>query len=236
MKAARKRAQAIAQGRGRDARVVFPLAFDTAARISARPLEVFRTDPTQLANGLTELQQALGADGIVCALAGGMEKASAADGVLDVATIAARGQVAASLEACRRLRASQGDAVALLAGLSGPATLARDFAVDLATAGAAFGALLKLFCEAGADVLLAFEAVPPPADEAYVDSLRTAGNIARFHQASLLGWDLPGLAAPARIALEAPSVGPAGIVTTAAPVAADADITALRAWLTGVTA
>ena len=49
MKAVRKRAQAIAKGRGRDHRVIVPLAFETAARISARPLDAFRNDPTQLA-------------------------------------------------------------------------------------------------------------------------------------------------------------------------------------------
>ena len=64
MKPARKRAQAIAQGRGRNERVVSPLAFAVAARISARPLAEFRSDATQLANGLGELQQALAADGL----------------------------------------------------------------------------------------------------------------------------------------------------------------------------
>ena len=44
---------------------------------------------------------AIGADGIVVACAGGMERASST--TLDAATIVANGPVAASLEACRRL-------------------------------------------------------------------------------------------------------------------------------------
>ena len=66
--------QAIAKGRGRDARVIVPLAFEVAARISARPLDAFRNDPTQLTNALTELHGAIRADGIVVALAAGMER------------------------------------------------------------------------------------------------------------------------------------------------------------------
>lgn len=231
MKPPRKRVQAIAQGRGRDQRVVVPLAFEVAARISARPPDVFRSDPTQLANGLGELQQAIAADGVVCALAGGMERASSSDGVLAVERLVTNGPLAASLEACRRLRAVHGDALALLAGVSGPATLARDFAVDDARAAAAFGALCKAFCEAGADVLLVVEEAAVPSGEDYADGLRTAANIARFHQACLLGGEGTGLPQPVTIALETPGPGAAGIVTTAAPVPADADIAALRAWV-----
>jgi len=64
--AARKRVEAIAKGRGRNHRVVVPLAFEVAARISARPADQFRNDATQLANGLGELQRAIDADGIAC--------------------------------------------------------------------------------------------------------------------------------------------------------------------------
>ena len=232
MKPARKRAQAIAQGRGRGDSLVIPLAFEVAARISARPPDEFREDPTQLANGLGELQQALGADGIVCALAGGMELASAAGAGLAIDALAGRGPVAASLEACRRLRAVHGDAVALLVGLTGPATLARQFGVDVASAAAGFGALLKVFCEAGADVLLAIEDEGADcADEAWQDGVRTAANIARFHHASLLGWQLAGLPGPARVPLEAPVAAPPGIVTTADFVAADADLGSLARWV-----
>ena len=232
MKPARRRAQAIAQGRGRNDRLVIPLAFEVAARISARPLEEFRNDATQLANGLGELQQALAADGLVCALANRMELASAAGGGLDVERICAQGPVGASLEACRRLRAVQGDEAALLAGLTGPATLATQFGVDVATAALAFGALVKAFCEAGADVLLLWEDedVDTGTDD-WQDGVKTAANIARFHQASLLGWNVAGLPAPRKMPLAAPTAPAPGIVTTAEVVPATADIEQLRQWV-----
>jgi hypothetical protein len=64
----RKRVQAMAQGRGAGERLVVPLALATAAQISARPLDEFFTDPTQLANGLLELQRAIASEGVVVAL------------------------------------------------------------------------------------------------------------------------------------------------------------------------
>jgi hypothetical protein len=236
VKPARKRAQAIAQGRGRNDRVVIPLAFEVAARISARPLAEFRHDATQLANGLAELQSAINADGMVCALAGGMEFEAAAGAGLDGERIATQGAVAASLEACRRLRASQGDNAALLAGLTGPATLARQFAVDITAATTSFAALVKAFCDAGADVILLMEDEGAACDgEDWQDGVKTAANIARFHQASLLVWQgAGGLAAPHGIALDAPQISGLGIVTTSALVPADADIEQLRLWVAGV--
>lgn len=236
MKPARKRAQAIAQGRGRSERLVIPLAFEVAARISARPLAEFRNDATQLANGLGELQQALQADGVVCALASRMEWESAASAGLDADHIVAHGAVAASLEACRRLREVHGDNLAVLAGLTGPASLAAQFAVDVGVACGAFGALVKAFCAAGADVILLLEdADPDCSGDAWQDGVKTAANIARFHQASLLAWNgAGGLAAPHTVALTAPAASGLGIITTAELVPADADIALLRHWVNTV--
>lgn len=236
VKPARKRAQAIAQGRGRSERVVIALAFEVAARISARPLAEFRNDATQLANGLGELQQALQADGVVCALASRMEWESAAGTGLDVDHIVAHGAVAASLEACRRLREVHGDNLALLAGLTGPATLAAQFAVDVNAACIAFGALVKAFCAAGADVIVLLEDTDSEcSSEAWQDGVKTAANIARFHQASLLAWNgMGGLAAPYALPLAAPAASGLGIITTAEVVPADADIELLRAWVNTV--
>ena len=231
--AARKRAQAIAQGRGRGARVVIPLAFEVAARIAARPSSEFRSDPTQLTNALVELQQVINADGVVVALAQGMEQASAAACVLDVDAMSTRGPLGASLEACRRLRATFADNAALLAGVTGPATLALEFATSLDTSAAAFTAVVKQFCAAGADVVLVFDEVGSD-HEAWQDSLRTAANIARFHQVSLLLWTGAALPAPHKLALDAVDASGLGIVTTAAFVAADADLEVLRRWVATV--
>lgn len=229
----RKRVQAMAQGRGAGERLVIPLAFDTAASISARPLEDFRHDPTQLANGLLELQRTLGADGVCVALADGMELASADGGDLDVELWCGDGtRVAASLEACRRLRATLGDGAALLAGLTGPATLAAQFGVDEARAGAAFTALVKRYCEAGCDLVLICES-SPSASADWTDALKTAANIARFHRAHalLVGVDGP-LPAPVQVALDDVRPGGAGLVTTAGVVPAETDLEALRSWVT----
>jgi len=234
-KPARKRVQAMAQGRGAGERLIVPLAFDTAASISARPLDDFRHDPTQLANGLLELHRAVGSDGICCALGG--EHPSEAGGPLDIELLCAPGtRVSAGLEACRRLRATVGDAAALLAGVTGPATLAARFDTDFATATAAFTALVKRYCDAGCDVIVVFEESQPGDADAWTDALRTAGNIARFHRALALSWDRDGpLPQPVKVELSAHAAG-AGVITTTGPVAADESIETLRAWVAGLRA
>jgi hypothetical protein len=231
MRPPRKRARAIAQGRGRDHRVVIPLAFEVAARISARPLDAFRNDPTQLANALSELNQAIGADGIICAAAGEMEWRSAGGQGLDVGRIVASGPVAASLEACRRLRQSVGDDAALLAGLTGPATLAQQFSTSRDAAAEAFCALVKHFCEAGVDVVLVFEGDDATQEESWLAGMRTADNIVRFHQSSLLLWRGDGFPAPHKLPLDAPAAEGIGFITTDARVPADADIAVLKRWV-----
>jgi hypothetical protein len=232
MKAPRKRAQAIARGRGRDLRVTIPFAFDVAARISARPRDEFRTDATQLANGLLELHRAIDADGIVCAAADRMEFDASADGVLDLEAITGSGRVAASLEACRRLRATLGDDVALLAALTGPATLAAQFTTDLEHAGSAFVTMTKTFCDAGVDVVLAVESDLPGDKAAWESALRTADNVTKFHRGALLLWEPAGpYPSPVRVPLERPAPGHTGFITTAEPVPADADIDLLRRWV-----
>lgn len=234
-KPARKRVQAMAQGRGAGERLAVPLALDTAARISARPLEEFHVDPTQLANGLAELQRAIGSEAICCALIDDFEYRSAG-GVPALDSMLAPGtRVAASLEACRRLRTTSGDAVALVAGLTGPATLARQFGSDLASAGALFCALAKEFCAAGADLILIFEAAEPAEPPVWEEVLKTTANIARFHRALTLLVDRPGpLPRAARVALEAPARGEAGITVTAGIVPADASLETLQAWVATV--
>lgn len=231
MKPARKRAQAIAKGRGRDARVVVPLAFEVAARISARPLDAFRNDATQLTNALTELHGAIRADGIVVALAGGMERDAGVGA--DAAAMSASGPVAASLEACRRLRQTQGEDVALVAGLTGPIALARELDVAPQAAADCFTGLVKAFCDAGADVVLVIDDAGAGADAAWQAAVKTADNIARFHQACLLGLDDGSLPTPVRQPLDAPAADGLGFIMTDTVVPAEADIERLRLWVAG---
>ncbi|MBI2799634.1 MAG: hypothetical protein HYX63_05015 [Gammaproteobacteria bacterium] len=232
IKPARKRVQAIALGRGATERVIGPLAFETAAQISARPLDEFRTDPTQLANGLNEFQRATATDFICCALANELELASSG-GVLTLEAWLTPGQrLYASLEACKRLRITVGDNVALLVGLTGPATLAAQFNAPLSAVSEIFSALVKHFCEAGADLVLVIDPTGSNADTGINDILRTASNIARFHRGLTLGWEpASSLPQPQRVPLASPLVAGAGITTTDTIVAADASIEAVRRWM-----
>ncbi len=231
---ARKRAQAIARGRGRDARLVIPFAFEVAARISARSVDEFLTDPTQLANSLAELHRAIDADGVLCADARGMELESAESAGLDVDRIVTNGRVGASLEACRRLRVTMGDNAALLAALSGPATLENQFGVSLTEASDAFTAIVRSFCDAGADGIIVMETVRPADGEGWEEGLITAKNIASFYNAMMYLWEVDGPAAnPVRTPLNAPQKDGVGLIMTQELVAADYDIEALRQWVAG---
>src|SRR5690242_2788987 len=100
--------------------VAVPLALHVSARIAERDAEEFAYDPTQLANALRDLVDAVDPDGVpVCD-----------PGVLladcqTVGDVVTSEQVAAAVEATRRLRTSFGDAIALVALLPGPAAIAR---------------------------------------------------------------------------------------------------------------
>jgi hypothetical protein len=100
----RAKAQAIATGRGGRHTLAVPLAPRLAARIAERPWEAFLTDPTQLANGLGDLLDAVRPDGVAVTL----PEMAAEPGHRD-----------AALEATRRLRGSHGDAAVLVAVLDG---------------------------------------------------------------------------------------------------------------------
>lgn len=107
---ARARAQAIAaqsrptQGGGRHTLAV-PLALRLAAKIAERPWEAFLSDPTQLANGLGDLLEAVRPDGVPVTLPAVL--AEDPDGA----------RFEAALEATRRLRVTVGDDAVLVAVL-----------------------------------------------------------------------------------------------------------------------
>ena len=230
----RERAQAIALGRARDVRLIVPFAFEVAARISARPLDDFFTDPTHLANGLSELHQATGADGILCADARGMELASAGTAGLDINHIVSNGRVGASLEACRRLRITLEKEGILLAAVSGPATLEKQFAVSGDDAVEAFAELVRHYCEAGADGIITVESELPGDNECWEDGLMTARNIAAFYRVMMYLWDSEGpLPNPVRTQLDAPQKDGEGLVMTCEAVPPNYDIEKLRHWVIG---
>jgi hypothetical protein len=99
---ARAKAQAIASRRGGQHTLAVPLAPRLAARIAERPWDVFLTDPTQLANGLGDLLDAVRPDGIAVTTPG---------------MAAVDGHRAAAVEATARLRTVAGDSAVLVAVL-----------------------------------------------------------------------------------------------------------------------
>ncbi|GAA1279721.1 hypothetical protein GCM10009609_49110 [Pseudonocardia aurantiaca] len=103
--APRARAQAIAARRGGQHTLAVPLALRLAAKIGERPWEAFLTDPTQLANGLGDLLQAVQPDGVVVTLP-------------EVLADDAGARLEAALEATRRLRATVRDDAVLVAVLA----------------------------------------------------------------------------------------------------------------------
>ncbi|WP_370326294.1 hypothetical protein [Euzebya sp.] len=190
-----------------------PLALGVAARIQERAPEDVVHDPTHLANALRDLVDACEPDGVP---------------VATPATLTAHGQASVTavatdtaVEATRRLRASMGDRLVLVACLPGAA----------ATEGGCTGLLDlgKAFLAAGADVIVVLDdagAAGAPLD--------TLGNIARFHQALALGtMEEYGLPLVRRQPLTAPVAG-AGVVLTDVDLPRDTDVTAVTDWVHAV--
>jgi hypothetical protein len=206
----RTRVRALAQRRGDGRGIAVPLAHRLAARIQERDWEDFTCDPTQLANGLRDLADAVGPDGLaVCLpdvlLEGGPDLLAGAQGT-------------AAIEATRRLRASMGDRVALVACLPGPADVHRGTDGVLAAA--------KEFLAAGADAIVV---LGPPGG-----SLSTLANVARFHQAVALGDDgAHGLPLVERRPLGDPSPA-VGLVLTDIHLARETDVSELEDWVFAV--
>jgi hypothetical protein len=206
----RARVRALAQRRGDGRGIAVPLAHRLAARIQERDWEDFTRDPTQLANGLRDLTDAVGPDGLPVCLPDVLLEGGA--------DVLASEQGAAAVEATRRLRASLGDRVALVACLPGPGE------VDGGTGGVLAAA--KEFLAAGADAIVVLGSA--------AGSLATLANVARFHQALALGdEEAHGLPLVERRPLDQPSPA-AGLVLTDVHLARDTDVSELEDWVVAV--
>lgn len=201
----RARAQAIAAKRGGQHTLVVPLAPRLAARIAERPYDAFLTDPTQLANGLGDLLDAVAADGVAVTLPGDLAEDPDGD------------RRDAALEATRRLRTSRADDAALLAVLDG----GREDLVEL----------VKAFLEAGADGIV-LDGTAGPIDPA---TARTVANLARFHRsmAHVVGADVSGLPGAEVVPHDAP-VPKSGLVLTDGECPEDTTVTTVIDWVAGV--
>ena len=206
----RSRVRALAQRRGDGRGIAVPLAHRLAARIQERDWEDFTCDPTQLANGLRDLADAVAPDGLAVCLPDVLLEGGA--------DLLAAGQGMAAVEATRRLRASMGDRVALVACLPGPAAVEGGPDGVLAAA--------KEFLAAGADAIV----VLGPA----AGSLSTLANVARFHQAVAVGDDpAHGLPLVERRTLDEPSPA-VGLVVTDVHLARETDVGELEDWVLAV--
>jgi len=120
---ARQRAQAIAGRRGGRHTLAVPLALRLAAKIAERPWDTFLTDPTQLANGLGDLLDAVRPDGVPVTL----------PAVLARDATGIRRDTA--LEATRRLRTTVRDEAVLITVLDAAADTVLDDVTAFLAAG-----------------------------------------------------------------------------------------------------
>lgn len=212
----RHRLSELARGAGKPHPPLFaPLLYGVASQIEALPRAEVTCDPTRLVKGLVELRRALGTSHLTTAAPAAME-AEALGAVVDrelwpprvtapppagIVELAEFDDVwprcealAASLEATKRLAATEPADTPILAALTGPARLATELAgraspddadaVELA--GRALAGLARAFALAGAAALLLCEASAPAGVAGWSAALATIGNVARFHRIPLL--------------------------------------------------
>ena len=209
----------------RSGTLAIPLALHVAARIQERDPEEFLYDATQLANALRDLADAVDPDGV---------PVTCADLILaacpSIPALLGSEQLSAAAEATRRLRASFGDRLALLAGLPGPAAVAAATGGTPAAAADAVLALGKEFLAAGADVLLVEEDT-----ELTGAAMSTLANVARFHQAVTVAHGAPRYGLPGTTLVPLSEAVPGtGVVTTPEHLPRETDIGLLRDWVSTV--
>lgn len=208
----RARVRALLQGHGDGRGIAVPQAHRLAARIQERGWEDFTCDPTQLSNGLRDLVDAVEPDGVaVCLpdvlLEGGPDVLAAEQG-------------RAAVDATRRLKASMGERVALVACLPGPSSLAggADALLDVG----------KAFLGAGADAIVVLGA------DGEDGALSTLANVARFHRAPAFGTPA-GLGLPpfALVPLTTPRPV-SGLALTDVHLPRETDVSELEDWVDAV--
>ena len=205
-----------------------PIVFALGARVENLPLRVFVANPTKISNALRQIRGPARTDGVSCyfdplleaeALGGTLEWDSEGQrarlrwpaasergqlpaGLASPEDMLKRGRIPVALDVIRRLKALLREESLLMAGVSGPFTLAAqltgllgraavtredlsDSALDVATA--AVMRVSKAFAEAGANlVFLREEILPSPraeTSEEWASMLTPIFNIIRFYEA-----------------------------------------------------
>jgi Uroporphyrinogen decarboxylase (URO-D) len=224
----RQLVQAFLQGAPPARPLFLPIIFSHGARIENLPLHSFLTNPTKISNALRQIRGRVRADGVTCyfdslleaeALGATVERAGDEgprtlrwpqptpagefpQGLRSPGDAAKSGRVGVAVEVIKRLKAIMRDDCLLMAGVSGPYTLAalllqcstggspraQDFpapALDLATE--TMTAIARAFLEAGATAIILHEEELPilsgDAASDWASRLGTAINIVRFYQA-----------------------------------------------------
>lgn len=215
----RRRLSELGRGIGKPHAPLFaPLLYGVAAQIEALPPAEVTSDPTRLGKCLTELRRVTGTAPFVVAAPSAMEAEAlgaavdrdtwppqvsgpASEGVIERSEFdevwALSEALAASLETCKRLAATQQHEPVLLAALTGPASLLYELlgngppsAAAYEFAGRALSALSRQFAQSGASAILLCERVPLADVAAWSGALNTIANIARFHRIpALLAFD-----------------------------------------------
>jgi hypothetical protein len=204
-----------------------PIVFSLGARIENVSLRNFLTNPTKISNALRQIRSHLRSDGITCyfdpyleseALGGVLDWKSDAchpslrwpqpshdgelpEGLCEPDETAKRGRVPIAVEVIRRLKPLVRDDFLLVAGVTGPLTLAAQLAqIDtgesahthsppnsaLSLAAAVAPVVARVLVEAGANVILIREELLPSSADALADwasRLASTINIVRFYDA-----------------------------------------------------
>ncbi len=186
----------------RSARPLFvPITFAMASRIENLPLPSFLTNPTKISNALRQTRGPLRSDAVSCYFdplleadalgVNDMTPGELPDSLAASAGAARRGRVPLALDVIRRMRALLRDETLLMAGISGPLTLASRLAYltepALELAIATIAEIAKSFAEAGASLIFLQERVIPEPGaanlEEWLSSLTPIFNIVRFYEA-----------------------------------------------------
>ena len=223
----RQAVKGLLQGVAPSRALFLPIVFSLGARIENLPLRNFLSNPTKISNALRQIRTHLRSDGVTCyfapfleaeALGGALdwdaqgqqaalrwprpgETGNLPGGLLSPDEAAKGGRVPVAVEVIARLKSLASGQSLLMAGVTGPFTLASlltqtdatkgilDRAPDAAAmdlAGEVTAAVARAFVEAGAEIIFICEQVLPPltAESAaeWTARLATTINIIRFYE------------------------------------------------------
>jgi hypothetical protein len=208
--------------------LILPIVFSLGARVENIPLRAFLGNPTKISNSLRQIRSHLRSDGVACyfdpwleaeALGGavqwgagdqvqglrwpqGARKGELPEGLRSAEEAAKSGRVGVGVEVIRRLKLLLREDSLLMAGVTGPFTLAVRLAqldrnqlvrsehlpdAALGPAAEVMTRIASTFAEAGADIIFILEEVLPvfsaASCESWAASLKPAFNVIRFYGA-----------------------------------------------------